>query len=294
MLAFGIDDIWSCDLVEMQAFAAANNGYRYMLNVIDVLSKYAWSVPLKDKTALSTLNAFKEIVNKSNRKPSKIWCDKGKEFYNKFMDEWLKENSITRYSTYSEHKFCIIERYNRTLKTKMFKRFSALNTRKWLDILPTLLTQYNATKHSTTKMTPVEASQKKNEALLLLRQEQRQELPSAAAASKFKVGDKVRISRIKGIFEQGYLPNWSEELFEVIKVKNTTPPTYILKDWNNQEIGGSFYNEELQRATQEIFRIEKILRKKKVKGVEYGLVKWLGHNDKFNSWEPMSEIIKIN
>ena len=114
----------------MQAFAAANNGYRYMLNVIDVLSKYAWSVPLKDKTALSTLNAFKEIVNKSNRRPSKIWCDKGKEFYNKFMDEWLTENSITRYSTYSEHKSCIIERYNRTLKTKMFKRFSAPNTRK--------------------------------------------------------------------------------------------------------------------------------------------------------------------
>src|SRR5271165_5594250 len=174
----------------------------------------------------------------------------------------------------------------------MFKRFSSLNTRKWLDILPTLLTQYNATKHSTTKMTPVEASQKKNEALLLLRQEQRQELASAAA--KFKVGDKVRINRIKGIFEQGYLPNWSEELFEIIKVKNTTPPTYILKDWNSKEIGGSFYNEELQRATQEIFRIVKILRKKKVKGVEYGLVKWLGHNDKFNSWEPMSEIIKIN
>ena len=274
----------------MQPFAEKNNGYRYMLNVVDVLSKFAWSEPLKDKTATSTLNAFKKIISESNRIPKRIWVDQGKEFYNKTLDEWLKENNITRYSTFSEHKSCVVERFNMTLKSLMWKRFTALNTRKWIDMLPTLLTKYNNTKHSTIKMTPTQASVAKNEALLL----QQQQEPSPSNVTKFNLGEKVRISRIKGVFEQGYLPNWSEELFEIVKVKNTDPTTYVLKDFNGKEIGGSFYNEELQKATQEVFRIEKIIRKKKINGVEYGLVKWLGHSDKFNSWEPMSEIINLN
>ncbi|HLX52533.1 MAG TPA: chromo domain-containing protein, partial [Aquella sp.] len=173
-----------------------------------------------------------------------------------------------------------------------WKRFTALNTRKWIDLLPTLLTKYNNTKHSTIKMTPTEASMTKNESLLLAQQQQQEPAPSKT--TKFNLGEKVRISRIKGVFEQGYLPNWSEELFEIIKVKNTYPTTYVLKDANGKEIGGSFYNEELQKATQEIYRIEKIIRKKKIKGVEYGLVKWIGYSDKFNTWEPMTEIINLN
>ena len=274
----------------MQAFAEKNNGYRYMLNVVDVLSKFAWSEPLKDKTAASTLNAFKKIISESNRIPKMLWVDQGKEFYNKTLDEWLKENNITRYSTFSEHKSCVVERFNRTLKSLMWKRFTALNTRKWIDMLPTLLNKYNNTKHSTIKMTPTEASMAKNEALLLAQQQE----PSPSNVTKFNLGEKVRISRIKGVFEQGYLPNWNEELFEIVRVKNTSPTTYVLKDANGKEIGGSFYNEELQKATQEVFRIEKIIRKKKINDIEHGLVKWLGHNDKFNSWEPMSEIINLN
>ena len=282
VLAYNVDDIWSCDLVEMQEWASQNKGYRYMLNVVDVLSKYAWSIPLKDKTAATTLNAFKEIVNESNRKPKRIWVDQGKEFYNKIFDEWLKENNIIRYSTYSEHKSCVVERFNRTLKNMMWKRFTALNTRKWIDILPSLLTKYNNTKHSTIKMTPTEASKENSDVMLPHK--------LTSGEKRFKVGEKVRISRIKGIFEQGYLANWSEELFEIVKVKDTNPTTYVLKDSNGEEIGGSFYNEELQKIEQEIYRIEKVIRKKKVKGIQYGLVKWLGYSDKFNSWEPMSEI----
>ena len=114
--ASGIDDIWGCDLVEMQEWSKKNKGYRYMLNVIDVFSKYAWSIPLKDKKGETATEAFKAIVKKSNRIPRKIWVDKGKEFYNKNMDEWLQENNIIRYSTYGEHKSVVVERFNRTLK----------------------------------------------------------------------------------------------------------------------------------------------------------------------------------
>ena len=273
----------------MQEWSKENEGFRYMLNVVDVFSKYAWSIPMKDKTALTTLNAFKQIVDSSKRTPKHIWVDQGKEFYNKHMDEWIKENNIIRYSTYGEHKSAVVERFNRTLKTIMWKRFTAENTRKWINMLDKLLLNYNNKFHSTIKMTPTEASKQKNKTQVLENKiyvEHRNEAP------KFKVGDKVRISRVKGLFEKGYLPNWSEALYIVGTAKNTNPYTYTVRDMNGEEVLGSFYAEELQKSTQEVFRIEKIIRKKKINGIQHGLVKWLGYNDKFNEWKPMSEIEK--
>ena len=113
-----IDDVWATDLVEMQEWKSVNNGYRYILNVIDCFSKYAWSVPLKDKMGKTVLDAFQCIVKTSNRKPKYIWVDEGKKFYNKDMTAWLKDENITRYSTHGEHKSAIVERFNRTLKER--------------------------------------------------------------------------------------------------------------------------------------------------------------------------------
>ena len=103
----------------MQEWADKNKGFRYMLNVIDCFTKFAWSIPLKDKKGLTVLEAFKKIVNESKMIPKHLWVDEGKEFYNKDMTEWLKDNDIVRYSTHGEHKSAIVERFNRTLKTKM-------------------------------------------------------------------------------------------------------------------------------------------------------------------------------
>ena len=95
----------------MQKWSKENKGYRYLLNVIDVFSKYAWSIPLKDKTGKTVLDAFKKIVEASNRKPKHIWVDQGKEFYNRNINEWIKENNIIMYSTYGEHKSAVVERF---------------------------------------------------------------------------------------------------------------------------------------------------------------------------------------
>jgi hypothetical protein len=138
-------------------------------------------------------------------------------------------------------------------------------------------------------MTPVEASKEENKIEVL---ENQRYLEANNDKPRFKVGDKVRISRTKGLFEKGYLPNWSEALYIIDKVKKTNPYTYTVQDMNGEEILGSFYTEELQKSTQEVFRIEKVIRKKKINGIEHGLVKWLGYNDKFNEWKPMSEISK--
>ena len=113
-------------------------------------------------------------------------------------------------------------------------------------------------------------------------------------SNKFKNGDTVRISRIKGIFEHGFLPNWSEQIYKIHKINNSTPVTYILRDLQDEVIEGSFYDEELQKTSQEIYRIEKVLRKKKINGIEHGLVKWIRYSDKFNEWIPVSKLQEMN
>jgi len=154
----GIDIIWAADLVEMQAFSKFNRGVRYLLTVIDVFSKYGWMLPLKDKTGKSVTDAFKEIFKKSKRKPEKLWTDKDREFYNKHV----KELGVELYSTENAEKSSVVERWNRTMKEKMFKSFTANNTNKYIDVLDDFVERYNNTRHSSIKMTPVEASKKTN------------------------------------------------------------------------------------------------------------------------------------
>ena len=263
---FDIDDTWGADLVEMQEWSKQNKGYRYMLNVIDVFSKYAWSIPLKDKKGITVLDAFKRIVKQSGRAPEHLWVDEGKEFYNKDMTGWLKENNIIRYSTHGEHKSAVVERFNRTLKEIMWKRFTAENTRNWIDLIDKLLIEYNNRIHSTIGMTPVQASIEKNriEATQNTLNKTRN-IPKSKAT--FKVGDKVRISRIKGAFEKGYLPNWSEELFIIDQVLKTLPVTYQVKNLLGEVVEGSFYEQELQKTNQEVYRVEKVIRKKTIDGL---------------------------
>ena len=146
----------------MQQFSKWNKGYRYLLMVIDVFSKYGWIVPLKDKKGESVTKAFSEIF-KEGRKPQYLWVDKGKEFYNKHLKDLLEKYKIQIYSTENEEKSSVVERWNRTIKTKMWKQFTVQGNTQYLDMLPKILKQYNNTKHSSIKMTPVEASKKKNE-----------------------------------------------------------------------------------------------------------------------------------
>lgn len=226
--------------------------------------------------------------------------DRGKEFYNSHFDEWLKENDVIRYSTFGEHKSAVVERFNRTLKTEMWKRFTAQNTRNWIGMLDDLMKRYNNRVHSSIGMTPVEASNNEVRVLspkrLVLQRKSAKTLqmsPVTKVTVKFKVGDTVRISRTKQLFERGFHPNWSEEIFTVAEVKNTIPVTYKLKDSLGEILEGSFYNEEMQKTRQKVYRIEKVIRKKKIDGIEHALVKWASYSSKFNQWIPLSLTKKL-
>ena len=109
-------NIWSVELADIKSLSKFNKGIRYLLCVIDLFSKYAFVVPLKDKKGTSIVNAFHSILDKSRRKPNKILVDQGSEFYNSFFKKWLKDNDIVMYSTYNEGKSVVAERFIRTLK----------------------------------------------------------------------------------------------------------------------------------------------------------------------------------
>ena len=189
-----IDEIWAADLVEMQQFSSWNKGYKYILMVIDVFSKCGWIIPLKDKKGESVTIAFKSIF-KEGRRPQYLWVDKGKEFYNKHLKDLLEKNGIRMYSTENEEKSSVVERWNRTIKTKMWKQFTVRGNTQYLDMLPKLVKQYNNTKHSSIKMTPTEASKKRNEGIVYFNLYG--DMEPLSAKPKFKAGDKVRISKYK-------------------------------------------------------------------------------------------------
>ena len=260
----------------MQSFSKKNKGYKYILSVIDIFSKYGWMIPLKDKTGKSVAKALESIT----RKPEKIWVDKGKEFYN-------KDVKFELYSTENEEKSSVVERWNRIMKEKMFKYFSANNTNKYIDVLQDLVEQYNNTVHSTTKMTPVEASLKKNEPKVYLNSYGI--VTANVSTPKFKVGDRVRITIKKNTFEKGYTPRWTEEVFTISTVQPTQPVTYKIKDSMEDEIKGTFYEQELQKTKQDIYRIEKVLSKRNGKA----FVKWIGYPTNANSWIPLEDIERI-
>ena len=282
VLVNGIDKIWAADLVDMQAFSKFNRGVRYLLAVIDVFSKYGWLIPLKDKTDKSVASALKTIFEE--RKPEKMWVDKGKEFYNKDV-----KDLIELYSTENEEKSSVVERWIRTMKEKMWKYFTANSSNVYIDVLPDLVKEYNNTSHSSIKMTPVKASKKENE-LTVWRNFYPEHLEIRDIKPNFSVGDKVRISKKKKTFEKGYTTRWTDEIFTIAEVQRTQPPTYKIADLNGEEIQGTFYEPELQKTSQEISRIEKVIKRGKKKS----LVKWKGYSDDFNSWVDNKDIVNIS
>ena len=214
------DNIWGVDLVDMQSLSRKNKGIKYLLCTIDLYIKYAFVIPLKDKKVISIVNAFNKIIKQSNRKPNKIWVDQGGEFYDNVFEKWLSDNDINIYSMYNEDKSVVAERFIRTLKNKLYKHMTATGKNVYYDVLDDIVNKYNSTKHSTIKMKPIDV---KNNKRVYIDEHNEKD-------SKFKVGDRVRISKFKNIFAKGYTPNWNSEIFIVDKINDTVPYTYNLKD----------------------------------------------------------------
>jgi hypothetical protein len=274
----GIDDLWQADLIEFIPYARQNNGHKYLLTIIDCFSKFAWGIPIKSKSATDVMNGFKQVLGA--RIPKNLQTDHGKEFYNTNFRTLMKEYAINHYSTYSNMKASIVERFNRTLKNALWKKFSLQGSYKWMPIIQNQIAKYNNTKHRTIGMKPSKVRGKKIEAILLA-QVYSGKRPIIKKLPKYQTGQYVRISKHKAQFAKGYQPSWSAEIFRIRKVKNTIPVTYHIDDCNGQPIAGGFYEEELQLVKHpNIYLVEKVLMKRGKKM----LVKWLGFDSTHNSW----------
>ena len=284
----GLDDQWVADLVEVQPLAKYNRGIRYLLTVLDVLSKYAWVQPLKAKTGVALVHAFDKIVNQGRRQPNRLQTDRGKEFYNRTFQRWIKDQGIQHFSTERDAKASVVERFNRTLKERLYRYFTAANTLKFDDVLPDLVQGYNATRHRSIGMAPQDVTWENKEAVWnrLYGKRLKKKKP------QFKVGDRVRLNNIHRTFEKGYLPGWTEEVLVVHRVVPEPVPTYKIREWDDIPVQGTFYEADLQKvhvSDQALFRIEKVLKGQK----DRWLVKWKGWPDKYNSWIARGDVTSL-
>ena len=184
----------------MQLISKFNIGFRFLLCAIDISSKYAWVLSLKDKKSITITNAFQKILKESDRKPNKVWVHRGSEFYN---SSFKKDNGIEMYSIHNEGKSVVAERFIRTLKTKIYKYMTSVSKNVYINKLDDIVKEYNNTYHRTIKVKPVDVKDNTyiDSAQLHSSKEVNDKDP------KFKAGDHVRISKYKNIFAKGYTPN---------------------------------------------------------------------------------------
>ena len=233
------DECWSIDLIDRSSLAKYNKNYKFIFTIIDNHTKFAWAIPLKDKSGKSTTTAFKKLIETSKRKPEKVWSDRGKEFFNKTFLDFLKQNEIQIYSTHSDLKAVFVERFNRTLLDLIKEPMYIEGKACWLNHINSALDKYNNRVHTTTRMTPFEASNKPIDPPTFVNKPKQ---------PKFQVGDYVRVPDKRNIYSKGYTTNWNRELFKIQKINPTNPITYTLADENNEQIAGKYYEQELLRS----------------------------------------------
>ena len=277
----GMNHQFQADLIDMRTLRKYNDGVSYLLTCIDVLSKYAWAIPVKTKTGTALVEALSKIFRK--RRPLSLQTDKGSEFMNRNVQRYLRDRGVHFFTSENEDvKAAIVERFNRTLKEKMWRYFTKTNGLRYVDVITKLIRNYNHSYHRSIRMAPVEVT--------LANQEQVWKTLYAdvelSTKSVFNEGDRVRISQARQTFKKGYTPAWTEELFTVSRVIITSPITYRLKDDSGEELQGTFYKEELQKVgDKEVFRIETVLDERRgLRGGKEYLVKWFGYTPAFNSW----------
>ena len=289
----GIDDQWQADLLDVSKVESDNDGVHFLLTCIDVFSKFAWVVPLKNKSADEVIYGFKEIFLRTLRRPKKLHTDKGTEFTNKSVKNLLKSEKIHFFhSENDEMKASIAERFNRTIKSKIWRFLTARHTRRYIDVLPKFVSSYNKSFHRSIGMAPSKVNSK-NESTV--REKLYPPLPLQKEYNNVvEVGSVVRLNKTKRKFDKGYLPNWTKEIFIVIERLKTRPTTYRVQDYNGTNIVGTFYKEELQVVSPpEFYDIEEIIDERSKNGVKEVLIKWKGYDKSFNQWLPKKQVVSL-
>ena len=250
---YHVDGIWSLDILDLKDYGSENNrGYRYVLVIIDNFSKYGWTILLKIKNAQTIRDSFENILINSKRKPNLIKSDHGKEFYNNIFQDYLNKNDIKLYSKNSSYGAVFAERFNRTIRDLLKKIVFQRGDAKWIDVLPIITKQYNNRTHSSKKLSPKDASLKKNDGFVYksLLDKRKKVKP------KYQINDLVRTADLKKTFSKGDTTNWSYKLYKIAEIINDTIPTYHIDNLPER------YNESLLKKTELSIKQNKDLMKK--------------------------------
>ena len=300
-----IDYQYDADVAYMDSFPNQNKSYKFFLLIIDLMSRFVWTVPLRRLKSNELVNAFKTVFEKG-RKPMKLRTDKGVEFVNKQVKSYLKKQNIDHFVTQNEVKANYAERAIKTIRGRLTKYLKKNKTKVWLNELQNITDSYNATKHTATHKAPKDTNANNEFEIWQLNYGPKSEtyyqsqiknvLNKHKVKYNFKIGDVVKISNLRGAFDKEYQNRWTTETFRIIdrKVKQGID-IYFLKDQLNESIEGSFYSNELQKVVvneDEEYEIEKIIRKRKRSKTNEVLVKWRGFPSKFNSWIPETNVNK--
>lgn len=279
------------DLVEVGQLARANGGYKYLLVAIDLFTKYAVCIPMKNKTAIATRRALIEMIRQfGDEKPEMILTDSGKEFKNALVRNYLQNLRIKHVIPSNDFKAAIVERVNKTIQRKIYHYMTAHGTDEFMPALDQIMRGYNNAIHSTINISPKQAENPRNHLWVrdLLNRHYMKILSKRKKPSynKFKVGDTVRIAVRKDKFHRSYHEQNKEELYEIIGVDNKMPiEMYDLRSHEDlEDIEGSFYASELTKIEEKDFIIEKVLKRRTYRGVRQVFVKWRYYNQIHNSW----------
>ena len=282
------------DLIEIGKMANVNDNYRYLLTAIDIFSRYAFVEPLKNKTASVFLKGFKTIVKKARQLPRKILADRGSEIKNRLFKDYCRRNGVTLLHTDNFEHAPFVERFNRSLKSLMFKYMTSRGTDRFIPVLQSLVKTYNSRVHRMIGMSPAEAEKARNAPKVRMKQEEAYG-KIKRRPPKFKKGQTVRISKLRAQFDRGYEKQFTEEIYKIRRVFTRLPvPTYELETLDGDEtLEGNFYANELTLTKPpKVFNIEKIVKRKKDKrtGQKLVLVKWEGYKNP--SWIAEDSVIE--
>jgi hypothetical protein len=270
--------------MDVSSHAERNDRVKFLLTAVDAFSRVGWAVPLRDKSGREVSDALRQTFAGAGYK--KLQTDKGTEFRNARVREFLREEGTRWFSSENEViKASLVERFNRTLRRKIHAYLTRTREGRYIDQLSAMVETYNRTPHSALKgLAPVEVDSTNAADLFVSMYE-----PSSSLARKrprLAPGDHVRTTKHRGAFERGYTEQWTREIFVVDEVRSReSPVVYTLKDLAGEAIDGTYYEQELQRVrAPETFVIERVLRSRGTGARRERLVKWLGYPAKFNSW----------
>ena len=250
---YHIDDTWSLDILDLKDYGPENNrGYRYVLVIIDNFSKFGWTTPLKNKNAQTIKDSFENILISSKGSPNLIKTDRGKEFYNNIFQDFLNKNNIKLYSRNISVGAVFAERFNRTIRNLLKKPVFEKRDSNWIDILDTITKHYNKRIHSSTKLSPKDASLNKNEGFVYknLLDKRKKIKP------KYQINDLVRTADLKTTFSQSDMTNRSYKLYKITETINITIPSYKIDNLKER------YNESLLKKTELSMKENKDVMKK--------------------------------